>query len=84
VVSIVFCIGGGVLLDREFDTTPIFTLIGVALALVVAGYQLFELAQVGRRDRSAGPVTRQVERLALRGKSRGSGQESPPGEDSRR
>lgn len=44
VVGLVTMIGGGVLLDRWAETTPLFTLVGVALGLVAAGYQLVRLA----------------------------------------
>jgi ATP synthase protein I len=63
VTSIILFIGGGVLLDQWIDTAPIFTLIGVVLGLAAAGYQLYELAQIGRSDRGPGVVTRQIQRL---------------------
>jgi ATP synthase protein I len=63
VTSIILFIGGGVLLDQWIDTAPIFTLIGVVLGLAAAGYQLYELAQIGRSDRRPGVVTRQIQRL---------------------
>jgi ATP synthase protein I len=63
VTSIILFIGGGVLLDQWIDTEPIFTLIGVVLGLAAAGYQLYELAQIGRSDRRPGVVTRQIQRL---------------------
>jgi F0F1-type ATP synthase assembly protein I len=44
VVGLVMMIGGGVLLDRWAGTTPLFTLVGVALGLIAAGYQLVRLA----------------------------------------
>ncbi len=62
VVSLVVFIGGGVLLDRQFETLPVLTLIGVAIGLVAAGYQLYELAQVGRTDRAPGPLARRLTR----------------------
>lgn len=63
VTSIILSIGGGVALDQWADTAPIFTLIGVALGLALAGYQLYELAQIGRTDRAPGVVTRQMQKL---------------------
>ncbi|MCC6792678.1 MAG: AtpZ/AtpI family protein [Thermomicrobiales bacterium] len=63
VTSIILFIGGGIALDRWLDTSPIFTLIGVALGLVLAGYQLYELAQIGRTDRAPGAVTRRIQKL---------------------
>lgn len=63
VVSIVLSIGGGVLFDRWRGTAPWGILVGVAIGLVLAGYQLYELAQLGREDVSSGPLTRQIERF---------------------
>jgi ATP synthase protein I len=48
VAGLVICIIGGILLDRWLDTTPIFTLIGVLLGILVAGNQLYRLAKYGR------------------------------------
>jgi F0F1-type ATP synthase assembly protein I len=62
VVALVLCIGGGVLLDRQFGTSPIFTLLGVALGLATAGYQL---AKLGNKKTQAGPLTRQISRLPM-------------------
>ena len=64
VATLVLLIGGGVWLDTWRDTTPVFTLIGVALGLVGAGYQLYELALLGRPDRENGPLGRVLERRA--------------------
>jgi hypothetical protein len=47
VVSLLLCIGGGILLDRWLDTSPLLTLIGVGLGLITAGYTLYELAVLG-------------------------------------
>lgn len=62
VASLVVFIGGGVLLDRWLDTMPVLTLIGVAIGLIAAGYQLYELALLGRPDRENGPLGRAFER----------------------
>jgi F0F1-type ATP synthase assembly protein I len=78
VVALILCIGGGVLLDRQFGTSPVFTLVGVALGLVTAGYQLWELAKVGNTKTQAGPLTRQLSRLPMARASRPRhGQQSP-------
>lgn len=78
VVALILCIGGGVLLDRQFGTSPVFTLLGVALGLVTAGYQLWELAKVGNTKAQAGPLTRQLSRLPMARASRpATGQQSP-------
>ncbi len=70
VVALILCIGGGVLLDRQFGTSPILTLLGVALGLATAGYQLWELAKVGNSKAQAGPLTRQISRLPMARASR--------------
>lgn len=72
VVSIIFCIVGGVLLDEWLDTSPWFTLTGVALGLVVAAYQLYELALLGQKDREPKVITRQITRIAKRRSGPGS------------
>ena len=65
VVTMIALIGGGVVLDRVADTNPLFTLSGVFLGLAAAGYQLWELAQVGRSDRPPPPLTRGLSKLPL-------------------
>ncbi|MBX3070262.1 MAG: AtpZ/AtpI family protein [Thermomicrobiales bacterium] len=64
VVSIIICIVGGILLDEWLETSPWFTLLGVALGLIVAAYQLYELAMLGQKDREPKVVTRQITRFA--------------------
>ncbi|MGD9712259.1 MAG: AtpZ/AtpI family protein [Thermomicrobiales bacterium] len=68
VVSIIFCIVGGILLDEWLDTSPWLTLIGVALGLFAAGYQLYELAMLGQKDRQPKVITRQIAKVANRKK----------------
>lgn len=63
VAALILTIGGGILLDRAAGTAPVLTLIGVALGLVAAGYQLWELTKIGVKDRRAGPLGRQLARL---------------------
>ena len=82
VVSLILFIGGGVLIDQTAETSPIFTLIGVALGLLAAGYQLWELTRVGLKDRPAGPLGRRLAQAPGRQKSdsgaatrRGNGEE---------
>ena len=65
VAALVLCIGGGVWLDSRFGTSPVLTLIGVALGLAAAGYQLWELAKVGSKTAQPGPVTRTIARLPM-------------------
>ena len=66
--TIVLCVIGGVLLDQWLGTTPIFILIGVALGLAGAGYQLWELAQLSSKQARVGPVAREIMRLQSRRK----------------
>jgi hypothetical protein len=76
-VALLLCIGGGVLLDRQFGTSPVFTLLGVALGMAAAGYQLWELAKVGNSKAQAGPLTRQLTRLPMaRAPRPGNGQQT--------
>ena len=56
VASLIVFITLGIFLDRKFDTLPVLTLVGVAIGMVAAGYQLYELALVGRKDRESGPL----------------------------
>lgn len=63
VATVVICIVGGVLLDREFGTEPWLTLAGVGIAVVAAGYQLYELSTIGRPGSQSGVVTRNIERV---------------------
>lgn len=60
VASLITFIGLGIFLDRQFDTLPILTLIGVVLGMGAAGYQLYELALVGRKDRESGPMGKAI------------------------
>ncbi|MBA2289834.1 MAG: AtpZ/AtpI family protein [Chloroflexia bacterium] len=60
VASLVIFIVGGIFLDQFLGTTPILTLIGVAVGLVAAGYQLYELTLINRKDREAGPLGRKL------------------------
>lgn len=61
-LSLAVMVGGGVWLDGRLDMAPVFTLIGLVLGLVSAGYQLYELALLNRKDRDNGPVGRVLER----------------------
>ena len=66
VVSIILCIVGGVALDEWLDTSPWFTLGGVALGLTAAGYQLYELAMMGKQGESPKIITRQIVKVTGR------------------
>lgn len=63
VVTLIGLIAGGAALDRFFGTGPTLTLIGVGLALVAAAYELYELANIGRADRSPGPLGRGIAKM---------------------
>ena len=65
VAALVLCIGGGVWLDRRFGTMPVLTLLGVALGMAAAAYQLWELAKLGSKTGQAGPLSRQIARLPM-------------------
>ncbi|MEJ7837899.1 MAG: AtpZ/AtpI family protein [Thermomicrobiales bacterium] len=56
VASLIIFIGLGIFIDQRIGTMPLFTLIGVVIGLVGAGYQLYELTLIGRKDRDPGPV----------------------------
>ena len=75
VATMIIVIGGAVFLDRQFDSSPLLTLIGLVVALVAAGYQLYELTLVGRKDRAAGPLGRRLSKLSGRRGGRRVGQE---------
>jgi F0F1-type ATP synthase assembly protein I len=62
VASLVGGVGLGIILDQWLDTTPWFTLIGVGLGLIAAGYNLYELVQVSSSSGENGPVARTMAR----------------------
>lgn len=51
VVSLLVCIGGGILLDRWLGIEPIGVLVGMVLGLIAAAYSLYELAVLGQSDK---------------------------------
>ncbi|CAN5581822.1 hypothetical protein BH09CHL1_BH09CHL1_22870 [soil metagenome] len=65
VATVIGFVVAGVVIDQKFGQRPIFTLVGVAIALAAAGYQLVELANVGRSDKKPGPVTRGIQHLPV-------------------
>ena len=44
-LSIVLSVGGGLWLDGKLDVRPLFTLLGLALGLVVAFYGAYKMVQ---------------------------------------
>jgi hypothetical protein len=81
VATVVICIVGGVLLDRELGTEPWLTLGGVGIAIVAAGYQLYELSTLDRTGKKPGPVTRGIERIVPTRKSHPEVGDDQPGQD---
>lgn len=65
VVTLLVLIGGGIALDAKLGTTPWLTLTGVALGLICAAYELWELTRIGDRTKPSGPIGRRLERRAL-------------------
>jgi ATP synthase protein I len=63
VATVVICIIGGIFLDRELGTEPWLTLAGVGIAIVAAGYQLYELSTLGRTGSKPGVLSRNIERI---------------------
>ena len=70
VVSILLSVLGGLVLDNYLDQSPLFTLIGVGLGLFLAGYQLWELAQLSSKAGQVGPVARRVAGVQTRARDR--------------
>ena len=62
VVSLLVCIGGGVLLDRWLGTTPVMVLLGMVAGMIAAGYALYELAVLGRPDKGLVKLKRPTDR----------------------
>ena len=72
VVSLLVCIGGGVLLDRWLGTSPIMVLIGMVAGMIAAGYSLYELAVLGNPSKGL---------VKLKRSSRSDSGESRPNSD---
>ena len=70
VFTLIVCIAGGLFLDGQFDTEPVLTLVGIALGLILAAYQLYELVQVGNVERPEPPLTRALRRATGRRQTR--------------
>ncbi len=49
--ALVVFLGGGIWLDRRLGTAPLLLLIGLALAFVAIGYNLYDLARSGPKSR---------------------------------
>lgn len=70
VISLILFIGAGVFIDQRYDMAPIFTLVGLVIGLIAAGYQLYELTQIGRDGQGGGPVARTIARGARASRAR--------------
>lgn len=71
VASFIVFIGLGILIDQWLDMSPLFTLIGVGIGLVAAGYQLYELVLASDSKRKSGPIGRKMaERIEARQRNR--------------
>ena len=71
VAALIVFIGLGIVLDQWLDTSPVFTLIGVTVGLIAAGYQLYELVLVSDKHRSNGPLGRTMaQRIEARKRNR--------------
>ncbi len=62
VASLIAFVALGIMLDQWLDRSPVFTLIGVAIGLVAAGYQLYELVLATDSKRENGPIGRTMAR----------------------
>jgi F0F1-type ATP synthase assembly protein I len=60
VASLIVFIGLGIFVDQWLDKSPLFTLIGVGVGLVAAGYQLYELVLASDNKRRSGPIGRKL------------------------
>lgn len=62
VASLIVFVALGIILDQWLDRSPVFTLIGVAIGLIAAGYQLYELVLASDSKRENGPIGRTMAR----------------------
>ena len=66
--ALALCLGGGIWLDRRFGTMPLLTLVGLLLAFITVGYNLYQLATVrigpSRPRKAAAPQRSQPRRPA--------------------
>lgn len=51
--AFILFMGGGYFLDSRIGTKPIFLLIGMVIAFVAIGYNLYEIATIGYKPRAA-------------------------------
>lgn len=48
VAILVVLVGGGILIDRHFDTAPVWTLVGIVLGVVAIGGEYWTLIRASR------------------------------------
>src|SRR5436305_9391389 len=58
--ALVIFLLGGIWLDRRLGTKPIFLLVGMVLAFIAIGYNLYELATIGTSPRKPGATSSQT------------------------
>lgn len=61
-ISLAVFVFGGVWLDEQFGSAPWWTMAGLAVGLISAGYQLWELVLASRPDRENGPLGRRLQK----------------------
>lgn len=61
-VSLALLVGGGVWLDQVLGTEPWLMLVGLVLGMIAAGYQLWELVLLSRKNSKNGPLGRALTR----------------------
>ncbi|CAA9578230.1 MAG: hypothetical protein AVDCRST_MAG18-2797 [uncultured Thermomicrobiales bacterium] len=79
--AFVIFMGGGIWLDRRFGTSPLFLLIGMALAFIAIGYTLYEIATIGYKPRAAKVATGTKAPVAPPAPTRGWDDEPAPQDD---
>jgi len=62
VASLIIFISLGIFLDQWLDRSPLFTFVGIAVGLIAAGYQLYELVLASDSKRQNGPIGRTMAR----------------------
>ena len=60
IALLVLFVGGGLLLDRHYASTPLWTLVGVAVGLIAIVAEFAFLVRSSRRESAASPGRRAV------------------------
>lgn len=56
--ALIGLIGGGVLLDRRFETSPIWTLVGLGAGLIVVAIEMLTIVRISRSRSASTPFPR--------------------------